>query len=267
MIRTCLTLCPIFVGLISCVVSAADQRNPKVTLTFIWHAGDRANLLQKIAQEYTMQTGMEIKAVLPPMTNAWYERIADQFARKGSAFDLCIFDSQNMSEFASQGHVVRLNDWLNQSHSIRATDFDPSALKRYAEYPENSGNIYALPINQDCMGLVYRRDLFDDPKEKSAFKTKYGYELAVPETYDQLRDIAEFFTRPDQKLFGIAAYGSEDYCSPKPHHLSGWASHLCPAKRALTENCVGSSWLAARASRSVSTPSTKRKRGNSSSGS
>ena len=45
------------------------------------------------------------------------------------------------------------------------------------------------------MGLVYRRDLFDDPKEKAAFKGKYGYDLAAPATYDQLRDIAEFFTR------------------------------------------------------------------------
>jgi hypothetical protein len=49
-------------------VSSAEQPNPKVTLTFIWHAGDRANLLQKIAREYTQQTGVEIKAVLPPMT-------------------------------------------------------------------------------------------------------------------------------------------------------------------------------------------------------
>ena len=58
---------------------------------------------------------------------------------------------------------------------------------------------------------MYRRDLFDDPKEKAAFKGKYGYDLAAPATYDQLRDIAEFFTRPDQKSFGIALYGSEDY--------------------------------------------------------
>jgi multiple sugar transport system substrate-binding protein len=211
MMRTPLALRMISLTLVSGGVSAADQPNPKVTLTFIWHAGDRANLLQKIARQYTEQTGVEIKAVLLPMTNEWYQRIADEFARKGSAFDLCIFDSQNMSEFASQGHVVRLNDLLKQSQKISAADFDPSALKRYAEYPEGSGNIYALPINQDCMGLVYRRDLFEDPKEKAAFNAKYGYELAVPQTYDQLRDIAEFFTRPDRNLFGIGLYGSEDY--------------------------------------------------------
>ncbi len=87
----------------------------KVTLTFIWHAGDRAELFRKIAREYTEQTGVEVHAVLPPMTTEWYQRIADEFARKGSGFDLCMFDSQNMSEFASQGHVLRLNDWLENS--------------------------------------------------------------------------------------------------------------------------------------------------------
>ncbi len=91
------------------------------------------------------------------------------------------------------------------------SDFDAAALRRYAEYPEDSGHIYALPINQDCMGLVYRQDLFDDPEEKAAFKKRYGYDLAVPETYERLRDIAEFFTRPGQNLYGIALYGSEDY--------------------------------------------------------
>jgi multiple sugar transport system substrate-binding protein len=209
MIRTRFILCTLIVA--ACMWDALAEDKPKVTLTFIWHAGDRANLLQKIARQYMEQTGVEINAVLPPMTNEWYQRIADEFARKGAGFDLCIFDSQSMSEFASQGHVVRLNDLLKRSGKISAADFDPSALRRYAEYPEGSGNIYALPINQDCMGLVYRRDLFEDPKEKTAFKAKYGYDLAVPESYDQLRDIAEFFTRPDQKLFGIALYGSEDY--------------------------------------------------------
>ena len=190
-------------------VQAQSQR--KATLTFIWHAGDRAELLRKIAEEYTRQTGVEVKALLPPLTEAYYRQIADEFARKGSAFDLCIFDSQSMSEFASQGHIILLNDRLKASPKVRATDFDPAALQRYAEYPEGSGNLYALPINQDCMGLVYRRDLLEDPKEQAAFKEKYGYDLAVPQSYDQLRDIAEFFTRPAANLHGIALYGSADY--------------------------------------------------------
>lgn len=191
--------------------SEIEQPAEKVILTFVWHAGDRADLLLKLSKEYTLKTGVEIQAILPPLSEDYYLRIADEFKKKGSAFDLCIFDSQSLSEFASNNHVVLLNDLLKQSDKISVSDFDSAALKLYAEFPENSGNIYALPLNQDCMGLVYRKDLFEDPKEKRSFKHKYGYDLEVSETYDQLKDIAEFFTRPEQNLYGIALYGSEDY--------------------------------------------------------
>jgi len=35
-----------------------------VTLTFIWHAGDRAELLRKISEQYTRETGVRIAAIL-----------------------------------------------------------------------------------------------------------------------------------------------------------------------------------------------------------
>ena len=44
-----------------------------------------------------------------------------------------------------------------------------------------------------------------------AFKAKYGYDLAVPETYAQMRDIAEFFYRPDENRYGIAIYTDNSY--------------------------------------------------------
>ena len=49
----------------------------------------------------------------------------------------------------------------------------------------------------------------------AAFQTKYGYELAVPTTWDQLYDIAEFFTRPDEPKngvsYGVGVYTQKDY--------------------------------------------------------
>lgn len=191
--------------------SDIDLHKEKPILTFVWHAGDRAELLLRLSKEYTRQTGIEVRAILPPLSDDYYRRIADEFYKKGSAFDLCIFDSQSLSEFASNDDVLLLNDLIRHSSKISVADFDSAALKLYAEYPENSGNIYGLPINQDCMGLVYRKDLFEDPDEKRSFKQKFGYDLKVPETYDQLKDIADFFTRPTQNLYGIALYGSEDY--------------------------------------------------------
>jgi multiple sugar transport system substrate-binding protein len=206
---------PRIVEAMLCTVLAAvaplrAEADERVTLTVFWHAGDLADLLLRIAKEYTAETGIEVRGSFPPLTQDYYQRIANEFAKKGSAFDLCIFDSQSMSQFASEGDLVRLDQLLADS-TLRVEDFDPSALRRYAEYPEGSGNLYALPMNQDAMGLVYRLDLFADPKERAAFEERLGYALAVPETYDQLRDIAKFFTRPERGLHGIALYGSADY--------------------------------------------------------
>lgn len=189
----------------------AEAPKSDVELVFVWHSGGLGEKFEELAKEYTAMTGVRVRADLVPYGPQWHDKIAAEFAARGSGFDLAMFDSQSMSEFASGGHVVQLNDYIAKSDKIKAEDFTPAALRQYGEYPEGSGNIFALPINQDCMGLVYRKDLFEDPAEKEAFKAKYGYDLAVPQTYSQLRDIAEFFTRPDQNLYGLASYGSRDY--------------------------------------------------------
>ena len=46
---------------------------------------------------------------------------------------------------------------------------------------------------------------------RAAFEAEYGYPLAVPETWAQLMDIAKFFTRPDEGLYGAAIYTQLDY--------------------------------------------------------
>lgn len=189
----------------------AEQPKSDVELVFVWHSGGLGEKFEELAVEYTKLTGVKVRSDLVPYGPQWHDKIAAEFAARGSGFDLAMFDSQSMSEFASGGHVVALNDYIAKSELISIDDFSPAAITQYGEFPEGSGNIYALPINQDCMGLVYRKDLFEDPAEMAAFKEKYGYDLAVPKTYDELRDISEFFTRPDENMYGLASYGSRDY--------------------------------------------------------
>jgi len=64
--------------------------------------------------------------------------------------------------------------------------------------------VISQSMDGDVHTLQYRLDLFEDPAEKKAFKDKYGYELAAPASWDQYYDIAEFFTRPDDNLWGTA---------------------------------------------------------------
>ena len=87
----------------------------------------------------------------------------------------------------------------------------PATLTYYGEYPAGSGTYWAYPTEGDADGWAYRKDLFENPNEMAAFKAEYGYDLAPPTTYAQLMDIAKFFTRPDQGLYGVAIYTQKDY--------------------------------------------------------
>ena len=41
--------------------------------------------------------------------------------------------------------------------------------------------------------LYYRRDAMENPEYQAKFKVKYGYDLALPKTWKEVQDTAEFF--------------------------------------------------------------------------
>jgi multiple sugar transport system substrate-binding protein len=49
----------------------------------------------------------------------------------------------------------------------------------------------------------YRKDLWESDKERNAFRQRYGWELQVPDTWEQLDQIAEFFHRPPNLLGNV----------------------------------------------------------------
>ena len=61
-----------------------------------------------------------------------------------------------------------------------------------------------MPMEAFIKTYLYRKDLFEDPAVKEAFKAKYGRDLAPAKTHAEYRDIAEFFTEwgKDKELWG-----------------------------------------------------------------
>jgi multiple sugar transport system substrate-binding protein len=72
------------------------------------------------------------------------------------------------------------------------------------------GKLVMLPRAQfDVSALYYQKSLYADPAKAEAFKTEYGYDLAVPETWDQFRDQAIFFADPPN-FYGTQYAGKEE---------------------------------------------------------
>ncbi len=177
-------------------------------LKIIWAEWDPSNYLQQLVNDYEKEAGVKVTVVQEPW-GSFQDRVFTEFAGKGASYDLVIGDSQWLGAGATQGHYVELTDiWKTE---LNGDSFAPPTVKYYSEYPAGSGKYWSVPTEGDAIGWSYRKDLFEDPKEKEAFKAKYGYELAVPKTMQELRDIAEFFTRPDKNLYGAAIYTQKDY--------------------------------------------------------
>jgi multiple sugar transport system substrate-binding protein len=178
-------------------------------LTIIWAQWAPADYLQTLVKDYEAVAGVKVNVVQEPW-GTFLNRVAAEWAAKGSAFDMVVGDSQWLGQGASQGHYVELTDFMKNNGDLAKT-VTPATLQYYGEYPAGSGRYWAFPTEGDANGWAYRKDLFEDPKEKEAFKAKYGRELGIPTTWTELIDIAKFFTRKDQGLYGAAIYTQKDY--------------------------------------------------------
>jgi multiple sugar transport system substrate-binding protein len=188
--------------------TAAPPAQQVEELTILWAEWDPANYLQEIGNRYEAETGIKVNVIQEPWAS-FRDRLTAEWAAKGDAYDMTVGDSQWIGQGSTQGHYMDLTDFMVEN-GIKDT-VTPATLQFYGEYPAGSGRYYAYPTEGDAVGWAYRKDLFEDPMNMEEFEAKYGYPLAPPETWAQLRDIAEFFTRPDDNLYGIGVYTQIDY--------------------------------------------------------
>jgi multiple sugar transport system substrate-binding protein len=72
------------------------------------------------------------------------------------------------------------------------------------------GKRYSMTMDGDILFTYFNRNLFEDSGEKAAFRTKYGYDLGAPQTWDQVIDIQEFFRRDTNGDGEIDHWGYSD---------------------------------------------------------
>jgi multiple sugar transport system substrate-binding protein len=72
------------------------------------------------------------------------------------------------------------------------------------------GKLMMLPRAQfDVSVLYYLKSNYTDPAKAAAFKKKYGYDLAVPDTWAQVKDQAIFFASPPN-FYGTQYAGKDE---------------------------------------------------------
>lgn len=97
--------------------------------------------------------------------------------------------------------------WLSPIDEEIEPETAGDLLARPAELSRIGGRMMQVPRNLDVRLLHFRRDLFESDAERRAFERRFGRPLRVPDTWAELLDVAEFFTRDD--LYGFLFPGRD----------------------------------------------------------
>jgi multiple sugar transport system substrate-binding protein len=93
-------------------------------------------------------------------------------------------------------------------------DFVPLAISQSTV----DGRLVQLPRHSDVSNLFYQKSLYADAEKQAAFKEKYGYDLAPPETWAQVKDQAMFFSNPPD-FYGFQFVGKDEAVNGRFYEL------------------------------------------------
>jgi multiple sugar transport system substrate-binding protein len=196
------------------------------TLSILYATVEAASdALLSVTPDFEAKTGIKLN-VDTIAYDALQQKVFSELASGSPKYDVLCIDTPWMPTIVGKIEPLSAyigNAKLNDQAEIALDDFIPKVFYDTAVYkaedpraqysdleaaPDakaitgNGFEIFGLPIQSNALTLSYRADLFEDAKEMAAFKEQYGRELAPPDTWDDFVDVAKFFTRPDERLWG-----------------------------------------------------------------
>ena len=160
--------------------------------------GSHTEAWKTCMKSFEENTEYELEITQFPYAN-YRDQLMLNFTSGKANFDVPYISLLWYPSFAQSNYIQPLNEIIDRNPELK--DDMPGLSVAYKD-----NKLYFVPYMNELGGVIYRKDLFDNPEEKTSFKKKYGYELVPPKTIDQYKDIAEFFNRPPE-LYGVTLMG------------------------------------------------------------
>ncbi len=146
--------------------------------------------VQDLLPEFKAQTGIDVEIESISYIDM-HSKLVPQLSSPEGGYDAIVVDFYWVAEFTQAGWLMPLDDLIKKDN-VDTGVYLPSLMNLVGKVAETT---YMLPFYNYSMGIIYRKDLLNDPKEQEAFKAKYGMDLKIPTTWDEYKKQVEFFTR------------------------------------------------------------------------
>ena len=119
----------------------------------------------------------------------------------------------NHTSFATQ-----YGDIYRDLNGIVPGDFLAEFVLLVLDHSTVDGRLVQLPQHSDVSNLWYIKSIYEDADNKKRFKDKYGYDLAPPETLEQWKEQAIFWSDPPN-FYGTQYVGKEEAITGRFYEL------------------------------------------------
>ncbi len=165
--------------------------------------------IEKIWKSFCTETGctMQLEAI-PMDLHPLYEAIlGEKNGLEKGDWDVGYISTDWIAEAQASNKIENLTPYIMQNPPDAFPGEWPNSLLGMQDF---EGQIFGLPFHDGPECLIFRKDLFGSASEKALFKEKYGRELLPPITWDELVEVAHFFQRPEEGLYGTAVAAFPD---------------------------------------------------------
>ena len=188
------------VAVVVCLLTAEFSYGTQ-TIKVLSFRDSHSEAVAKRVKDFEALTGIKVKMDLIASNTVATKTMTDQMA--GGSYDLYTVDEPFIPRLAP--FFISRDQWPTWE-KVGADEMNQKQfLSAAVEGTMFQGKSYGIPVNSNVYLYNYRKDLFENPDEMKAFQAKYGYPLSAPKTMKQMRDVAEFFTRPP-RLYGFAPF-------------------------------------------------------------
>jgi len=185
------------------------------------HVAGSKNNFEPFLADWEAKTGTKVELVTVGSEPDVYTKAMAEATAKTGAYDIISIFSTWKGDVIEAGLAKDLEDYYKKYNPEYGTQYpDTTPIEPLADYTTMyKGKHYAIDLDADVFTLTYRKDLLENPDYASQFKSKFGYDLKVPDTWEETIDVCKFFNELDLKApDGTKLYGGYFYMDP------GWAA-------------------------------------------
>ncbi|NVO03002.1 MAG: extracellular solute-binding protein [Bacteroidetes bacterium] len=176
--------------------------------------------ITKIKGKYENAKGIKV-TTFPYEYSTLLTKSTVDIAKGDNSYDIIMQYNFALSSYVRNNYVFKIDEMkkgLPDSLFAFESDLFQNTWQEVGSYydlSKNDGSMIKVgyPFASNSMILVYNKKMFENPLNKAEFLKKYGQPLCVPVSWEQYYNVAEFFTKKNDKeepSFGLCMEGASN---------------------------------------------------------